>query len=104
MYQLGFKETEETENKLPTFVGSWGKQGTSRKNICFTDYAKAFHCVDHNKLWKILKKMGLPDHLTCLLRNLYVGQEVTVRTRYGIDWFKIGTGVQQGSILSHCFI
>ena len=67
------------------------------------DYAKAFDCVDHNKLWKILKEMGIPDHLTCLLRNLYAGQEATVRTGHGtIDWFHIGKGVRQGCILSPC--
>ena len=65
--------------------------------ICFIDYAKAFACVDHNKLWKILQEMGIPDHLTCLLRNLYAGQEATVRTRHGTtDWFQIGKGVRQG--------
>ena len=72
-----------------------------QKNIyfCFIDYAKAFECVDHNKLWKILKEMGVPDHLTCLLRNLYAGQEVTVRTGHGTtDWFQIGKGVHQGCI------
>ena len=69
----------------------------------FIDYAKAFDCVDHNKLWKILKQMGIPDHLTCLLRNLYAGQEATVRTGYGTtDWFQIGKGVCQGCILSPC--
>ena len=76
-----------------------------QKNIylCFTDYAKDFDCVDHNKLWKILKEMGIPDHLTCLLKNLYVGQEVTVRTGHGTtDWFQIGKGVCQGCILSPC--
>ena len=76
-----------------------------QKNIyfCFIDYAKAFDCVDHNKLWKILKEMGIPDHLTCLLRNLYAGQEATVRTGHGtIDWFQIGKGVCQGCILSPC--
>ena len=67
----------------------------------FIDYAKAFDCVDHNKLWKILKEMGIPDHLTCLLRNLYAGQEATVRTGTK-DWFQIGKGVRQGCILSHC--
>ena len=74
------------------------------KNIyfCFIDYAKALDCVDHNKLWKILKEMGIPDHLTCLLRNLYTGQEATVRTGHRTDWFKIGKGVQQGYILSPC--
>ena len=75
------------------------------KNIyfCFTDYAKAFDCVDHNQLWKILKEMGIPDHLTCLLRNLYAGQEATVRSGHGkTDWFQIGKGVHQGCILSPC--
>ena len=76
-----------------------------QKNIyfCFIGYAKAFDCVDHNKLWKILKEMGIPDHLTCLLRNLYAGQEATVRTGHGTtDWFQIGKGVCQGCILSPC--
>ena len=76
-----------------------------QKNIyfCFTDYAKAFDCVNHNKLWKILKEMGIPDHLTYLLRNLYAGQEATVRTGHGTtDWFQIGKGIHQGCILSPC--
>ena len=76
-----------------------------QKNIylCFIDYAKAFDCADHNKLWKILKEMRIPDHLTCLLRNLYAGQEATVRTGHGTtDWFQIGKGVCQGCILSPC--
>uniref|UniRef100_A0AC11EP38 Uncharacterized protein n=1 Tax=Ovis aries TaxID=9940 RepID=A0AC11EP38_SHEEP len=76
-----------------------------QKNIyfCFIDYAKAFDCVDHNKLWKILKEMGIPDHLTCLVRNLYAGQEATVRTGHGTtDWFQISKGVHQGCILSPC--
>ena len=74
-----------------------------QKNICFIDYAKAFDCVDHNKLWKILKEMGIPDHLTCLRRNLYAGQEATVRTRHRTtDWFQIRKGVHQGYILSPC--
>ena len=73
--------------------------------FCFIDYAKAFDCVDHNKLWKILKEMGIPDHLTCLLRNLYAGQEGTVRTGHGTtDWFQIGKGVRQGCILSPCYL
>ena len=79
--------------------------GTLSRNIyfCFIDYAKAFNCVDHNKLWKILKEMGIPDHLTCLLRNLYAGQEATVRTGHETtDWFQIGKGVGQGCILSPC--
>ena len=71
--------------------------------FCFIDYAKAFDCVDHNKLWEILKEMGIPDHLTCLLRNLYAGQEATVRTGHGTtNWFPIGTGVRQGCILLPC--
>ena len=71
--------------------------------FCFIDYAKAFDCVDHNKLWKILKEMGVPEPLTCLLRNLYAGQEATVRTRHGTtDWLQIGKGVRQGCILSPC--
>ena len=75
----------------------------TQKNLCFIDYAKAFDCVDHNKLWKILKEMGIPDHLTCLLRNLYAGQEATVRSGHGTtDWFQIGKGVRQGCILSPC--
>ena len=76
-----------------------------QKNIyfCFIDYAKVFDCVDHNKLWKILKEIGIPDHLTSLLRNLYAGQKATVRTWYGTtDWFQIGKGVHQGCILSPC--
>ena len=76
-----------------------------QKNIyfCFIDYAKAFDCVDHNKLWKILKEMGIPDHLTCLLRNLYAGQEATITTGHGTtDWFQIGKGVHQGCISSLC--
>ena len=90
---------------MPTSVASSEKQESSRKNIyfCFIDYAKAFDCVDHNKLWRILKEMGIPDHLTCLLRNLYAGQEATVRTGRGTtDWFQIGEGVHQGCILSPC--
>ena len=82
MYRLGLEKTEEPEVKLPTFIGSSKKQESSRKNIyfCFIDSATAFDCVDHNKLWKILKEIGIPDHLTCLLRNLYEGQEAVVRT------------------------
>ena len=81
------------------------KSKTRQKNIyfCFINYAKAFDCVDHNKLWKILKEMGIPDHLTCLLRNLYAGQEATVRIGHGTtDCFQIGKGVHQGCILSPC--
>ena len=81
MYNLILEKAEEPEIKLPTSAGSW-KKDECQKNIyfCFIDYAKDFDCVDHNKLWKILKEIGIPDHLTCLLRNLYSGQEATVRT------------------------
>ena len=105
MFKLVLEKAEEPEIKLPTSAGSWKKQESFRKNIyfCFIDYAKAFDCVDHNKLWKILKEMGIPDHLTCLLRILYAGQEATVRTGHGTtDWFQIGKGVRQGCILSPC--
>ena len=104
IFKLDLEKAEEPEIKLPTSAGSSKKQ-ESQKNIyfCFTDYAKAFNCVDHNKLWKILKKMGIPDHLICLLRNLYAGQEATVRTGHGTtDWFQIRNGVHQGCILSLC--
>ena len=94
MLKLDLEKAEEPEIKFPTSVGSSIKQESSKKNICFIDYAKAFDCVDHNKLWKILKEMGIPDHLTCLLRNLYAGQEAKVRTRHGTtDWFQIEKGV-----------
>ena len=85
MFKLVLEKAEEPEIKLPTSDGSWNKQESSRKNIyfCFIDYAKAFDCVDHNKLRTILKEMGIPDHLTCLLRNLNARQEATVRTGYG---------------------
>ena len=102
IFKLDLEKAEEPEIKLPTSVGSLKKQ-EFQKNIylCFIDYAKVFDCVDHNKLWKILKEMGIPDHLTCLLRNLYAGQEATVRTGHGTtDWFQIGKGVCQGCILS----
>ena len=105
MFKLDLERTEETEIKLPTSVGSLKKQESSRKNIyfCFIDYATAFDCVHHNKLWKILQEMGIPDHLTCLLRNLYAGQEATVRTGHGTtDWFQIGKAVHQDCMLSLC--
>ena len=104
MFRLVLEKAEEPEIKLPTSTGSWKKQ-EFQKNIyfCFIDYAKAFDCVHHNKLWKILKEMGIPDRLTCVLRNLYAGQEATVRTGHGTtDWFQIGKGVCQGCILSPC--
>ena len=105
MFKLVLEKAEEPEIKLPTSTGSWKKAREFQKNIyvCFIDYAKAFDCVDHNKLWKILKEMGIPDHLTCLLRNLYAGQEAAVRTVHGTtDWFQIGKGVRQGCILLSC--
>ena len=105
MLKLILEKAEEPEIKLQTSDGSSKKQQSSRKNIYFyfIDYAKDFDCVDHNKLWKILKAMGIPDHLTCLLRNLYTGQEATVRTGHGTaDWFQIGKVVCQGCILSPC--
>ena len=104
MFKLVLEKAEEPEKKWPTSAGSLKKQESSRKtSISAFDYAKAFDCVDHNKLWKILKEMGIPDHMICLLRNLYAGQEATVRTGHGItDWFQIGTGVRQGCILSPC--
>ena len=98
------EKTEEPEIKLPTSFGSLTKQEL-QKNIylCFIDYTKAFDCVDHNKVWKILKETGTPDHLTCLLRNLYAGQEAIVKTIHvTTDWFPIGEGVHQGCIMSPC--
>ena len=105
MFKLVLEKAEEPEIKFPTSAGSSKKAKEFQKNIyfCFTDYAKAFNFVDLNKLWKILKEMGLPDPLTCLLRNLYAGQEDIVRTGHRtIDWVQIGKGVHQGCILSPC--
>ena len=109
MFKLVLEKAEEPEIRLPTSAGWIIKKAREfQKNIhfCFTDYTKAFDCVDHNKLWKSLKEMGIPDHLTCLLRNLYAdfsGQEATVRTGHGpTDWFQIGKGICQGYILSPC--
>ena len=105
MFKLDLEKAEEPEIKLPTSAGSSRKQVSSRKYIyfCFFDHAKVFDCVDHRKLWKILQEMGIPDYLT--LRNLYAGQEATVRTGHGTtDWFQIRKGVCQGYILSpHLF-
>ena len=101
-FKLDLEKPEEPEIKLPTSIGSLKKQD---KNIhfCFIDYVKAFDCVDQNKLWKILKEMGIPDHLTYLLRNLYAGQEATVRTGHGTtDCFQTGKGARQGCLLSPC--
>ena len=99
MFKLDLEKAEEPEIKLPTSTAEFHKN----IHFCFIDYAKAFDCVDHNKLWKILKEMGIADYLTYLLRNLYAGQEATVRTGHGTtDWFQIGKGVCQGYILSPC--
>ena len=103
MFKLVLEKAEEPEIKLPTSAGSLKKQKSSRKTSisALLTMPKPFDCVDHNKLWTILKEMGIPDHLTCLLRNLYAGQEMTVRTGHETtDWFQIGKGVHQGSILS----
>ena len=103
--QAIFRKSRGTRDQIANILWIMEKAREFQKNIyfCFIDYAKAFDCVDHNKLWTILKEMGIPDHLTCLLRNLYAGQEATVRTEYGTrDWFQIGKGVRQGCILSPC--
>ena len=103
--QAGFRKGRGTTDQIANIPWIIEKATEFQKNIyfCFTDYAKAFDCVDRNMLWKILKEMAIPDHLTCLLRNLYAGQEATVRTGHGtIDWFQIGKGVRQSCILSPC--
>ena len=100
--QASFKKGRETRDQIANICWIIGKAREFQKNIsfCFIDYAKAFDCVDHNELSKILQEMGIPDHLTCLLRNLYADQEATVRTGHGTtDWFQIGKGVHQGCIL-----
>ena len=102
MFKLVLEKAEEPEIKLPTSAGS-SREFQKNIHFCFIDYAKAFDSVGHNKLWKILQEVGIPDHLTCLLRNLYAGQEATVRTGHGAtDWFQIGKEVCQGCILSPC--
>ena len=99
----GFIKGRGTRDKIANIRWIIEKAREFQKNVCFIDYAKAFDCVDHNKLWKILKEMGISDHLTCLLRNLYTGQQATVRTGHGkTDWFQTGKGVGQGCILSPC--
>ena len=103
--QAGFRIGRGTRDPIANICWIIEKAREFQKNICFRfiDYAKAFDCVDHNKLQKILKEMGIPDHLTCLLKNLYAGQEATVRTGHGTtNWFQIGKGVCQGCILSPC--
>ena len=101
--QAGFRKGRGTRDQIANIRWIIAKARVFQKNIlfCFVDYAKAFDCVDHNKLWKILKEMGIPDHLTGLLRNLYADQETTVRSGHGTtDWFQIGKGVRQGCVLS----
>ena len=103
--QAVFRKGRGTKDQIANIHWIMEKAREFQKNIyfCFIDHAKAFDCVDHHKLWKILKEMGIPDHLTCLLRNLYASQEATVRTGHGrTDWFQIGKGVRQGCILSPC--
>ena len=102
MFKLDLEKAEEPD-QISNIHWMIGKAREFQKNIWFIDNAKAFDCVDQHKLWKILEEMGIPDHLTCLLRNLYAGQEATVRTGHGTtDWFQIGKGVHQGWILSPC--
>ena len=102
--QADFRKGRGTRDQIANIRWIMEKAREFKKNIyfCFIDYAKAFDCVDHNKLWKILKEMGIPDHLTCLLRNLYAGQEAIELDMEQSDWFQIGKGVHQGCILSHC--
>ena len=103
--QAGFRKGRGTRDQIANILQIMEKAREFQKNVyfCFIDYAKAFNCVDHNQLWKILKEMGIPDHLTYLWRNLYAGQETTVRTGHGTtEWFQIGKGVHQGCILSPC--
>ena len=95
--QAGFRKGRRTRDKIANILWIIEKARKFQKNICFTDYTKAFDCVDHNKVWRMLQEMGIPDHFTCLVRNLYAGQEATVRTGHGTtDWFQIGKGVRQG--------
>ena len=101
--QAGFRKGRGTRDQISNIHWIIKKAREFQKNFCFIDYAKAFDCVDHNKLWKILKEMGIPEHLTCLLKNLHAGQEATVITGHGTtDWFKIGSGVHQDCTLSPC--
>ena len=103
--QAGFRKGRGTRDQIANICWIIEKAREFQKNFCFIDYAKAFDCVDHNKMWKILQDMGISDHLTCLLRNLYAGQEATVRSRLGTtDWFQIGKGVRQGCILSLAYL
>ena len=103
--QAGFRKGRGSRDQIANNHWTIEKAREFQENIyfCFIDYDKVFDCVDHNKLWKVPKEMGIPDHLTCLLRNLYAGQKIIVRTLHGtMDWFKTGKGIHQGCILSHC--
>ena len=103
--QTGFRKARQSRDHIANIRWIIEKAKEYQKNTFFIHYTKAFDCVDHNKLWKILQGMGIPGHLTCLLRNLYAGQEAIVRTGHGTtDWFKIGKGVHQGFILSPCLL
>ena len=105
--QDGFRKGRGTRHQISNIHCITEEAREFPKNIyfCFIDYAKSFDCVDHNKLWKLLKEMGIPEHLTCLLRNMYAGQEATVRTGHGTtDWFQIGKGISQSYILSPCLL
>ena len=101
--KLDLEKGRKTRDQVANICWITEKAREFQKNLCFIDYAKAFDCVDHNKLWKILQEMGISDHLTCFLRDLYAGQEATVRTGHRkTDWFQIRKGVHQGCILSPC--
>ena len=101
--QAGFRKGRGFRDQIANIHWLIEEAREFQKNICFIDYTKAFHCVNHNKLWNVLKEMGIPDHLTYLPRNLYAGQQATVRTGHGTtDWFQIGKGIRQGCILSLC--
>ena len=101
--QAGFRKGRGPRDQIAKIFQIIEKAREFQENFCFIYYTKPFDCMDHNKLWKILKEIGIPDHLTCLLRNLYAGQKATARTRHGTtDWFKIGKGEHWGCILSPC--
>ena len=103
--QAGFRNGRRTRDQTANIHWIIEKAREFQKNICFINHTKTFDCVDHNKLWKIIKEIGIPDHLTCLLRNLYASQEATVRSGYGAtDWLQIGKGVHQGCLFSPCLL
>ena len=104
--QARFRKGSSTRDQITNICWIIEKAREFQKNIylCVIDYAKAFDCVDHKRLWKILREMGVPDHLPCLLRKLYAGQEATVRTGHGTDWFQIGKGIRQGCIVHPAYL